>query len=148
MNRVIEIDESELRAQKELGFHLPLTNEEYKRLKDRIPYVPLAGEHFDELNSIYPLHIPEKPVFYSINGDNTAYSLLLRLQNKSISVIGDEEMKTLYMSHAGHYIYGVGAIYETHKNEKTYINMKVRGWLLVKLKSKRSAGVINSEKKK
>ena len=135
MKKIVEFDGHELRAQKEYQMSLPLSSSEYKKLKTRIPDVPLAGEPFDEINMIYPLHIPENPRAYAINEANNAFSMLLRYNKTTVSVIGDEEMKDLYNTHMGHFIYGVGIKIEKHKNGKTYHNVKLRGWLLVKLKN-------------
>ena len=134
MKKIIEIDGRELRAQKELLMSSPLNIEEYKKLKARIPYVPLAGEPFDEINSIYPLQIPESPRVFTVNGQEGVYSLFLKQNKTSVSLIGDEELKDLYNTHGGHFIYGVGTKMEKHKNGKIYHNMKLRGWLVVKVK--------------
>ena len=149
MKKIIEFDGHELKAQKEYQMSLPLSNSEYKKLKNRIPYVPLVGEPFDEINTIYPLRIPENPSVFTIDEENDAFSMLLRYNKTSVSVIGDSEMKALYSNHMGHFIYGVGTKIEKHKNGKTYHNIKLRGWLLVKLKnSSRSVDSKGSNKKK
>ena len=136
MKRVFEVDGAELRAHKEVLLNAPLNAAEYKILRERIPYVPLAGEAFDELNCIYPLKIPEVPRAFTINEKEGAYSLLLRQDRISVSLVGDKELKELYNANAGHYIYGVGRKVEKQKNGKTYQNIKLRGWLLVKVKLK------------
>lgn len=133
MKKIIEIEGKDLRAQKELLMSSPLNGEEFKKLKARIPYVPLAGESFDEINSIYPLLIPENPHVFTVNGQEGIYSLFLKQNKTSVSLIGDEELKDLYLAHGGHFIYGVGTKFEKQKNGKTYQNMKLRGWLLVKI---------------
>ncbi|MCK5343704.1 MAG: hypothetical protein KAR20_09880 [Candidatus Heimdallarchaeota archaeon] len=134
MKKIVEFEGQELRAHKEYQMSLPLSNSEYKKLKNRIPYVPLVGESFDEINMIYPLRIPENPRVFTVNEEKNAFSMLLRYNKTSVSVIGDEEMKDLYSNHMGQFIYGVGTKMEKHKNGKTYHNIKLRGWLLVKLK--------------
>ncbi|UYP48013.1 hypothetical protein NEF87_004298 [Candidatus Lokiarchaeum ossiferum] len=83
---------------------------------------------------IYPLRIPENPRFFTVNEECNAFSMLFRFNKSTVSVIGDEEMKDLYNSHMGHFIYGVGTKNEKHKNGKTYHNIKLRGWLLVKMR--------------
>jgi hypothetical protein len=134
MKKIIEIEGKDLRAQKELLMSSPLNGDEFKKLKARIPYVPLAGESFDEINSIYPLLIPESPRIFTVNGQEGVYSLFLKQNKTSVSLIGDDELKDLYLAHGGHFIYGVGIKIEKQKNGKTYHNMKLRGWLLVKIK--------------
>lgn len=136
MDRVIEISRDELLAQRELNIHLPLVKEDYKRLQDRIPYIPLIGERFDDINWIYPLLIPNEPHSYVIGADSKVHSMLFRFNNSSVSVIGDDEMNTHYLQHPNHFIYGVGLLTEKVKNGKTYSNIRLRGWLLVKLKDR------------
>ncbi len=142
MKKIIEIDGKDLRAQKELLLSSPLNAKEYKKLRARIPYVPLAGELFDEINSIYPLQIPENPRVFPVNEQEGVYSLFLKQNKTSVSLIGNEELKDLYNTHGGHFIYGVGIRSEKQKNGKTYQNMKLRGWLVVKVKGGQGGGKI------
>ncbi|MHA1729292.1 MAG: hypothetical protein ACTSWY_11245, partial [Promethearchaeota archaeon] len=61
--------------------------------------------------------------------------------------IGDEAMEKLYSEHAGHFVFGVGTKSEKHKNGKTYNNMKLRGWLLAKMKNDPSTGKTAKKKR-
>ncbi len=120
------------RALTECKGRTPLTTYEYKKILELAIDCPLAGMPFDEVSYLYPLLIPTTPQARSLSTDSEVISISLR-QNytKFISVIGDMELKTNVMAHPDAILFAVGNIIKKIKGEKTYFNLRPRGWLII-----------------
>ncbi len=54
-------------------------------------------------------------------------------RSNCVGIIGDSELELYYLAHIGGFIYVVGKLDKCKKNDKEYLNLRPRGWLIVQV---------------
>ena len=122
------------RAQIEVQARRPLTPAEEERFRAAILDVGLAGEPFDEASFIYPFQIPADPYVVVLGEAPRRVSVRVRYkQGLCVGVVAGEELEAAYLAHPGTFLYVVGAIQERQKGERSFLDVRPRGWLIVEV---------------
>jgi len=122
------------RASIELRARRPLTPAEVEQFRAAIPDVGLAGAPFDDASFIYPFRIPGEPRVVVLGEAPRRVSLrLLYKQGLCVGVIADPELEAAYATHPGAFLYVVGALQEHKKGDKTFLDVRPRGWFVVEV---------------
>jgi hypothetical protein len=122
------------RAFQELKDRSPLTEVEWQRFRAQIIECGLKGLPFDEVSYIYPLQIPSKPRVQLLQESPRTISVLgIYDRSNCVGIIGDSELESYYLTHIGAFIYVVGKLDKCKKNDKEYLNLRPRGWLIVQV---------------
>lgn len=125
---------SQCRAFLELKDRTPLTDEEWSRLYNLIQDCGLKGTPFDEVSYLYPLLIPNKPRVQILQENPRVVSVsTLYDRNQFVGVVGDRELEEFYLDHEKAFLYAVGKLEKCRKNDKEYLNLRPRGWVIVEV---------------
>ncbi len=125
------------RASIELQARRPLTPTEEDQFRAAIPGVGLAGAPFDDASFIYPLRIPREPRVVVLGEAPRRVSLrVLYKQGLCVGVVADPELEAAYTTHPGSFLYVVGALQEHKKGDKTFLDVRPRGWFVVEVGEK------------
>ena len=128
------------RALDEVKANRKLTASEYKRFRGMVKDVGLEGASFDRVSWVYPLVIPADPRVTVFSEEPRCVSIGLILEKRGfVGVVGDADLEAACLSHAGSFLYVVGKIEEKRKGERTYLNMRPRGWLVAEVEGERRA---------
>ena len=102
-----------------------------------IPEVGLEGAPFDEVSWIYPFRIPREPRVVVLAEDPRCVSVGVHYtRGQNVGVVGDAEMEEACTAHPGAFLYVVSKIQERRKGDRTYLNVRPRGWFVVDVTEK------------
>lgn len=131
-NHVVKL--ARCRALEELRAGRPLAPHEYKRLRGMVADLDLGGAPFDEVSHAYPLMVPREPRVRVFAEDPRCVSVGLRLAGRGfVGVVGDATFEAACLAHPGSIVFAVGRLEERSKGDRTYLNLRPRGWLVAEL---------------
>jgi GTP-binding protein EngB required for normal cell division len=126
----------------------PLTPAEWKEFRQKIGDCGLKGLPFDDVSYLFPLQIPSKLRVQVLQEKPRIVSVLTIYDRTGlVGVIGDGELENYYLNHSGAFIFAVGKMDKCKKNDKEYLNLRPRGWLLVKIEDSNKMESIESDEK-
>ena len=132
IERIVKV--TRCRVYTELKDRTPLNAEEWDQFRNQIVECGLKGIPFDDVSYVLPLQIPLKPRVQVLQEQPRTVSVLTIYDRTNlVGVIGNEELETIYQAHLGAFIFAVGKLEKCKKNDREYINLRPRGWLLVQL---------------
>ncbi len=137
------------RALAERKARRPLTADEYARLHAQVPEVGLDGAPFDEASWVYPLEIPPAPRVVVLDEDPRRVSVgLANGKGRFVGVVGDAAFESACLNHPGAFVYAVGRVVERRKDDRAYLNLRPRGWVLVEVDEGTSASPAPAPRRK
>ena len=130
MKKILVVDHC--KALTKLREKTPLTEREYEKLLELVLECPIEGMPFNTQSQMYPLEIQKTPIIRQFSEDPYVVSVTLRWNSGDlVSVIGDRELETAVLKNPKGIIFAVGRIYKRIKENRTYLNLRPRGWILV-----------------
>ena len=138
INHVVKL--KQCRALDEVKATRKLTASEYRRFRGMVKDVGLEGASFDKVSWVYPLFIPSEPRVTVFSEEPRRISIGLVLEKRGfVGVVGDADLEAACLSHAGSFLYFVGKIEEKRKGERTFLNVRPRGWLVAEVEGEGQA---------